>query len=240
MELIFRLGRVLRHSVLCLIFSVLSFVQASYSQCTPELTGPDFEAVPDTIVNLPTAYYPAPYEATIQMYIPTDTFVDLLQLVLPLDSLFITGIDGLPPSFEYQVYPSPGPIPGGTPICLQITNSLVYEEVAGSHPLFIHVTAWSVGLPANGDITGYVLNVEPLSVGITELETKILNSNVVTDQLTFTKPPEGPIEIIGTNGKLLIKESNTTNRTVDVSALSNGIYFLRSNLGTARFVKVSP
>lgn len=205
------------------------------AQCTPILSGPDFEALPDTVVNIPTAYYPSTYEATLQMYIPTDTFVDMLQLVLPLDSLFITGIDGLPPSFEYEVYPSAGPIPGGIPICIQITNDLVYEKVAGSYPLYIHVTAWSVGLPANGDITGYVLNVEPLSVGVPEHEVNVIRSNMIDGLLQLNFKPTEPVYIIGSDGRAAFQFKPA--QTLDVSFLSNGVYLIRTELGSSIFIK---
>lgn len=222
-----------------LIVSALLMSFGASAQCVPNLTGPDFETVPDTIVNLPTAFYPSSYEATVQMYIPTDTFVDMLNLVLPLDSLFITGIDGLPPSFEYQVYPSAGPIPGGTPICLQITNNLVYEKVAGSYPLFIHVEAWSVGIPANGDITGYVLNVEALPVGISEHATPVM-SNVVTDYLELSKLSYELIQILDTRGKAVQIIPANGRSQIGVSHLPNGIYFLRNGERTFKFLKVSP
>jgi hypothetical protein len=218
---------------------VLCSFEPILAQCIPNLSGPDFEAVPDTIDNLPTAYYPSAYEATVQMYIPTDTFVDMLNLVLHLDSLFITGIDGLPPSFEYEVYPTAGPIPGGTPICLQITNNAVYEKVAGSYPIFIHVEAWSVGLPAHGDITGYVLNVEPLPVGIPEHGFPT-TSNVVSDYLQLNKPTKESIRILDIQGKSVQIISPTTQTRIDLRHLPNGIYFIKIGDLTSKFLKVSP
>ncbi len=221
---------------------VLVSVELSFAQCTPNLSGPDFEAVPDTIVNLPTVYYPSNYEATIQMYIPTDTFVEALNLVLPLDSLFITGISGLPVTFNWQVYPTAGPIPGGTPICLQITNPFVYQEEEGMHDLFIHVTAWSVGIPANGDITGYVLNVEPLPVGIHEADNQLLTHNVVSE---YIEPiPTNNTEwltIIDARGKVVLEKKLTAlEPLIDVRFLSDGIYFIRTAWGTSKFLKVRP
>jgi hypothetical protein len=211
-----------------------------FAQCSPNLAGPDFEAIPDTIVNLPTAHFPSDYEATIQMYIPTDTFVDMLNLVLRLDSLFITGISGLPITFSWEVYPNSGPIPGGTPICLQIFNPFVYQEEEGSHELLIHVTAWSVGLPANGDISGYVLNVEPITVGIKEVGNEILGATMVSEKLdlnaAFSK-----IEIVNTSGEVVLSRYDSgSTHTIDVGSLPEGIYLLRTELGNAKFLKFTP
>ncbi|MFM1874285.1 MAG: hypothetical protein RL266_22 [Bacteroidota bacterium] len=225
--------------IICFLLVSMS-VSLSMAQCVPNLGGPHFEAEPDTLVNLPTAYYTSAYEATVQMYIPTDTFVDMLNLVLPLDSLFITGIDGLPPSFEYQVYPTAGPIPGGTPICLQITNNLVYQKLEGSYPLFIHVEAWSVGIPAHGDITGYVLNVEPSLVGIGEEQTNIMRSNILTDKLQLNVAHSGPLAIYNIEGQMVWQQSTGVTTVLDVAFLPEGMYLLRTESGSARFLKVSP
>jgi hypothetical protein len=220
---------------------LFSFVVQLKAQCVPTLSGTDFVAVPDTLQNLPVAYFPSSYEATVQMYIPTDTFVDMLNLVLPLDSLFITGITGLPVSFEYEVYPSAGPIPGGSPICLQITNPSVYVEVEGVHPLLIHVLAWSVGLPANGDITGYTLKVEPLPVGISEpmVEDELLRSNLITGHsLSLNSDAGQTMMIIHSDGRM--ETYTTASGTIDIGDLSDGIYVLKCGDRIERFAKVSP
>lgn len=215
---------------------------SGYAQCVPNLTGPEFQADPDTIVNLPTAYFPSSYEATIQMYIPTDTFVDMLNLVLPLDSLFITGITGLPITFDYEVFPTAGPILGGTPICLQLTNPFVYQEEEGTHQLFIHVTAWSVGLPANGDITGYVLNVDPLPVGVNDAYGKILSSNVISKYLEIRPTIDAEsLTILDARGVVVFEQILTGHRPrIDIEFLSDGIYFIQTPLGSSKFLKIGP
>lgn len=220
--------------VLAFVFGWFAEISA---QCVPNLTGVEFVAVPDTIENLPVAYAPGPYEATIQMWIPTDTFVPMLNLVLPLDSLFITGIGGLPISFEYAVYPSAGPIPGGSSVCLQITNAYIEEEVYGVHPLFVHVTAWSVGIPANGDMTGYVLRVEPPAVGVEEVErSSILLNSLVSDRIHVRNTTyNSSYRISDISGRIVA--SGTVNGPIDASGLKAGVYWFATDDATTRFVK---
>jgi hypothetical protein len=225
---------------LIFLFALFGWLAVVQAQCVPELTGVEFFAVPDTIENLPVAYAPGPYETTIQMWIPTDTFVPMLNLVLPLDSLFITGIGGLPISFEYAVYPSAGPIPGGSSVCLQITNAYMEAEVYGVHPLFVHVTAWSVGIPSNGDMTGYVLRVEPEAVGIGEEQTNLMRSNIITDKVQLNGAHSGLLAIYNTGGQMVWHQSMGVTTALDVAFLPEGMYLLRTEEGSARFLKVSP
>ncbi|MBX7180999.1 MAG: T9SS type A sorting domain-containing protein [Bacteroidia bacterium] len=135
---------------------------ASSSGCTPSLTGPGGDIVPDTIVNLAVATQGTPYSATIQVYVPSDTVVPGLGN-LPIQDFTLDNISGLPAEFSYSSNPATGVFPGGSAACLDLTAANVTSAV-GIYPLGVNVTATVVTpfgpVPQSTTINGYKIVIQ--------------------------------------------------------------------------------
>lgn len=107
--------------------------------CTPNLTGPGGDIVPDTLTNLPFATQNTAYTSAIQVYVPTDTNVAPLGQ-LTIQDFTLDNIGGLPAEFSYVSNPASGVFPGGSAACIDLTAANVTSAV-GTYPLTVNVTA---------------------------------------------------------------------------------------------------
>jgi len=140
------------------IFFLLVFILSSlinYSQCVP---GPYLKAgiYPDTLENLDTANINQYYEVVMTAVIPKDTFV--FGNILPIDSIGIDTLFGLPSSLTYKADRPSSYWLGGTKGCIQIFGTPSNSEV-GVYPLNITVNAVVAGLPALYPVKGYKIVV---------------------------------------------------------------------------------
>jgi len=141
-----------------IIFTVIVFLLQNnplYSQCVPgNYTKPNI--YPDTLINLDTAFAGQPYQMIMTAVIPVDTLV--LGNRLPVDSIGIVSLTGLPSSLTYQADKASGYWKGGTKGCILISGTPTNAE-AGIYPLNITVNAVVAGLPAFYPVKGYKLIV---------------------------------------------------------------------------------
>jgi hypothetical protein len=130
--------------------------------CTPNLTGPGGDIVPDTLINLAVATQNSSYSSTIQVYVPTDTVVAPLGQ-LQIQDFTLDSIGGLPSEFSYSSNPASGVFPGGSAACLDLTAANVTSPV-GTYPLTVNVTATVVTpfgpVPQASVINGYKIIIQ--------------------------------------------------------------------------------
>ncbi len=133
-----------------------AYVSLQAQPCTP---GPENAPgiYPDTITNLPIASVGLSYFGVISAVIPTDSTISGISFTI--DSIGITGIDGLPTGFIYTPNSTSGYWPGGGKGCIAITGTPTLAQV-GTHPLVIHLLAKVGGLPMAYTATGYKIIVQ--------------------------------------------------------------------------------
>lgn len=107
---------------LIFLFSLMTVIETSYAQCTPDpyVTKPGI--YPDSASGFPPAVATYPYNLTITVVVPADTLIPPLPL-LPIDSIGVTGVEGLPEGFQFLPSRPSGFWPGGTKGCALITGT---------------------------------------------------------------------------------------------------------------------
>ena len=149
--------------ILLLFCAALLGPQVTFAQCTPNpgITQPGI--YPDS---LPSATAGTPYSETLQVRVPADT--NYLGQTVPIVSVAITGISGLPPGFTYQCVPNNCVFPGGSNGCVVFSGNPTLSDV-GTYPVSIILTTTVTffGFPVSqtDTLTGYTFFVNaPVSV----------------------------------------------------------------------------
>lgn len=142
---------------LVFLFSLMTVIKTSYAQCTPDphVTKPGI--YPDSASGFPPAVATYPYNLTITVVVPADTLIPPLPL-LPIDSIGVTGVEGLPEDFQFLPSRPSGFWPGGTKGCALITGTPSKAQV-GEYPLVFHVVGYISNLPFPYDITFYSIKI---------------------------------------------------------------------------------
>lgn len=115
--------------------SIFTYGQA----CIPDGSITDPGIYPDTLVNLPHAYYGAVYNTTVQVNTLTDTLTP--QGNVDVDDITLNSVTGLPAGFTYACNPATCVFPAGQTKCLAVNGNLAVPYAApGTYPLVINVT----------------------------------------------------------------------------------------------------
>jgi len=114
----------------------------AYSQCVPDpgITQNIPGIYPDSATGIPHAYVGVPYSTVLQVYIPVDT--TYFSLPATIDSIKVTGVNGLPSGFSYTCTPSNCVFPGGTNACLLLQGNAPTAGMIGVYPLIVQMTVY--------------------------------------------------------------------------------------------------
>lgn len=120
--------------------------------CSPDPTYTTPGIYPDT---LPPACAGEPYSFVMTIIVPPDTpFVTPFgTITVPIDSIVLDGVIGIPPSFTYACEPASCAIPGGTAGCVLVTG---FPTTPDTIDLDVAITAYvntPVGPIAQSDTT---------------------------------------------------------------------------------------
>lgn len=237
--------------------SLLSLTQFAKAQCVPDPainTSGTFPAV------LAEAKVGEAYEQVIQYFIVKDTTVFVQQLGqtvnAKIDTLWITGVVGMPDGFTYSCHNKDCKITGGTGGCAKLIGTPKSGQ-AGIYPLAvliqIRATAFlgplPVGQTVNDTNARYAIIVNPAS-GTNELintESLLVYPNPAKENVQFYLPEfrgEASVFLYNMSGQLVQTKNLALNRTVeslDLQELPAGLYQLnlKTNKGsfTKKFIK---
>ena len=193
---------------------VINYAQ---SQCTPD---PQFTTpgiYPDSATNFLPAYVGQVYEQIVTAVVPVDTVVEIIPgmpQTIPIDSILVTNIIGLPPNFSYECPTSNCAFYGGSSGCLRIFSTVTpIPADTGNYPLIIELTAYSV-ISQSSTLDYYFIDVLDTAGGnnVEEIEGERikLGQNVPNpvDELTY-------IEFIsGTNTEVVFSVINLLGQDV--------------------------
>ena len=159
-----------------LLFVALFITNNASAQCTPDLSITQSGIYPDTI---PAAVAGSPYSEVLQVKVPVDTVY--LGTTVPIQSIALMAINGLPAGFTYQCVPANCIFPGGSNGCVLITGNPTMNDV-GSYPVVIILTATVtfLGFPVSqtDTLTGYTFVVNaPVSVNSVKASNLELKQN---------------------------------------------------------------
>lgn len=192
--------------------SALFFTAALSGQCTINqsvFNGPnDYGIVPDTIVNLPTAFVGVGYTTDLQVHVIQDTITALG--TFPVSQATIDSVAGLPAGFTYLPNPANGIMPGGSYGCIAVTGTATNgQEVGGPaangiYPIIVYSTVTVVifNIPTEFPTTfvGYRLKIEQPNAlpAIEQLRFSVNqpapNPSDLRTDFRFTAPNNGQVE----------------------------------------------
>jgi hypothetical protein len=133
------------------------------AQCSPDPQYTSPGVYPDSATNFSNACVGEPYSQLITNVVPADTTVQLIPgfpVTLPIDSIVVTNVQGLPPGMNFACNPAGCAYPGGTTGCAVISGVC---NTPGTYNLIIDLSAYvgGVATPNNFTLTYYRIIVDP-------------------------------------------------------------------------------
>ena len=131
------------------------------AQCTAD---PQYTIVgiyPDSATGLTGAIVGQAYDEVITIITPTDTSVDLFgsSISVTVQTIELTSVTGLPPSFEYECANSDCTFLGGSTSCAVLTSASPTSAEIGYHQIIMNTTttvdAGIFGIQTQDDIIDY-------------------------------------------------------------------------------------
>ena len=248
-----------------LLFSITLLTAATVQaqSCTPGANYADstYGAWPDTTVNFPMGAVNVPYSTDLNFKVPSTVTAEVAGndpaaqgfIGSPIQGFVVDGVTGLPAGFNYACNVTSCTYAGGANGCANLYGT---GTTAGTYPLVINITATVlVDIPLLGQqpvdvptsFSGYKLVlgnagvveeiIQPFSVHPNPAQTTV-TLNGLSSKLGIRS-----IYLSNMEGRTLQTFSSTTDKSldVDISMLSEGIYFLtishETGLETVKFVK---
>jgi hypothetical protein len=240
--------------ILAALFCLQFISIFSFAQCVPDtnVTHNVPGIYPDTIANLPHASVGQAYATTIQFKVKTDTVY--LGLNVPIDSINILNVTGLPAGFSYTCTPSNCSFPGGSDACVYLQGPAPTAAMINTYPIVVSIRAFGVvlGTPTHldADITGYKIVIDTTTGigGIEAVNFSIGQSNpnpardIVNIPVSLIRNSAVTISISNLLGKKIIQQTHNLSRgknniTLDVHGLQPGIYLYSITDGKANVTR---
>lgn len=232
--------------VLLFTFVALLFTQANAQFCTPDLTYTEPGIYPK---QLPEAHVNEPYNETIQFKFPKDT--SYLGFVVPIDSVEILSVEGLPKDFKYVCSNLSCAYKGGENGCVVITGTPKASD-KGEHKIIIKArakitfNAQSIKVPFQ-DTVPFTVSPE---TGIFSQDLKTVQvsnfpnpfsevTNIIFNSFT---PAQVSLKVYDLPGREVYTESFTAKtgentKPFFVNDLKPGIYFYILQVGEVSYSK---
>jgi hypothetical protein len=222
------------------LISCFAISAAAFGQCEPNMAYTRPGIYPDSASGFPPAVATYEYNLVITAVIPADTILYPLPL-LPIDSIGVYEISGLPEGFQAIPNRPSGYWPGGTSGCMLITGTATQSQI-GNYPLTIKAVGYmgGFGIPYTYEITYYnILVLDSLAYGIPDLpENGNIRMQVFPNpfvryvNVDFYADVAGTYElkIFDATGRLMKSENTDTKRgennlRIDGFNLKTGIYY---------------
>ena len=146
--------------ILLTLTLAIAFVGAQ-AQCTPD---PQFNIVgiyPDSTIGLTGAIVGQAYDEVITIITPTDTSVDILgfPVSVTVQTIELTSVTGLPPSFSYDCAATNCTFLGGSTSCAVLSSPSPNISEIGYHQIIMNTTttvdAGNLGIQTQDDVIDY-------------------------------------------------------------------------------------
>ena len=199
------------------------------ASCTPDpATG--YCSNPADGTNLPNATVGTPYTTVIQLSVGATAGNGSATI----SDVTINSV-ALPNGLTYTVNPSNATIAGGANGCIEITGTATAAVV--DYSVDVSVTANTSFGPFPYTLS-YLLTVDGGTASLTEVNSPeiTLFPNPANDKLTVTVKEPSTIKVVNVLGTVVMEEKINSSKTMNVSDLKNGIYFV-TNTSTGRSIK---
>ena len=126
------------------------------AQCTPDSQFSVAGIYPDSTTGLSPAYVGQAYNEVITIITPLDTSVvyNGIPINVTIQTIELTSVTGLPPSFSYDCEAGNCTFPGGATSCAVLSSSSPDVSELGSHQIIMNTTATAdagIGIPITQD-----------------------------------------------------------------------------------------
>jgi hypothetical protein len=243
---------------LLLILSVvfLSSAKISAQTCTPGANYADstYGVWPDTVQNIPPAFVGVPYSTDLNFKVPNVVTAELAgddptaQLAIgnTIQSFTVTGVTGLPATFDYGCNISSCTYNGGSNGCANLYGTAsatgvfpitinVSATILFPNPLYIpNLTPEFIETPQATSFSGYKLIVGTAGLAEGILNPIEVHPNPAKEAITisglYAQLNIGSFVITNTEGKIM-KTITPSSNSVDVTIndLSKGMYYVVVN-----------
>ena len=234
--------------IITLFFVLLVSTFNISAQCVPDtsITHNVAGMYPDKVVGLPHASVGQPYSTTIQLKVLVDTVY--LGFTVPIDSINIDNVTGLPSGFTFSCTPVNCSFPGGSDACILLQGTAPTSQMIGTYPIVVEVTAYGVflGTPTNlpANVTGYSIVIDT-TTGINDIHSVSFtvgqnNPNpahaYTTIPVNLTRNEEVIVSVSNLIGKKVVERTYNLQRgknniNVDVHGFQPGIYLYTVTVG---------
>jgi len=197
--------------------------------CTPDAnTG--YCTVPAEDTALPNGEVGTPYNFVVQISLGTTAGGG----AATINDAEITGVT-LPTGLTYTTNPANGVINGGSSGCIEITGTPTTDVVDFSVDVEVLASTSFGPVPYS---FSYTLTIDASTASINEVNIAELTlfPNPVEDKLTVTVKEPTVIKVTNVLGTVVLDEKINSSKTLNVSGLKNGIYFV-TNTTTGRSTK---
>ena len=224
----------MKKQILLLATVILGFSSAN-AQCTitpgcsPDPTT-GYCVTPTEDTNLPNGTVSTPYTTVIQVSVGQTGGGG----VATITNATINSV-ALPAGLSHSVNPVSNSIAGGSNGCIEITGTPTTAVV--DFAVDISVTA-NTSFGAIPYTLSYKLTIDGGTASLTEVTSPELTlfPNPAEDKLTVTVKEPTSIKVTNVLGTVVLEEKISTSKTINVSGLKNGIYFV-TNTVTGRSTK---
>lgn len=236
---LFSMKKLLAYSII--LISIFTFTKDTYGQCSPDTTIKSSGIYPAVLDNAKEAIA---YSQVIQFFINKDTLVSYLgqQILANIDSIKITGVNGMPAGFTYACHNATCAAKGGEPGCATITGTAASGS-AGTYPLTVYYQVFARasfgGFPISQIISDsnkrYSIVVES-ATGINQLAGPVgfeMYPNPTTESTNIylnNQDELSKVEVFSLDGKeleLLIEYKSKNMASVQTNNLPAGLYIVK-------------
>lgn len=225
----------MKKQILLLATVILGFTNANAqctptSSCTPDPATTGSCTTPAENSNLPNGTVGVAYSTVIQFSVGTSAGGGIATIT----DVSIGGVI-LPAGLSYTTTPASGVIPGGSNACIEITGTPTTSVVDFSCDVSA-IANTSIGtVPYT---LSYLLTIDGGTASLTIVAAPELTlfPNPAEDKLTVTVKEPTSIKVTNVLGTVVLEEKISTSKTLNVSTLKNGIYFV-TNTATGRSTK---
>jgi hypothetical protein len=224
-----------------LITISLFFLTGARAQCVPDANIKSSGVFPSS---LSAATPNVAYNQVLQFYIIKDTIFNYLgqNINATIDSLFITGVKGMPAGFIYTCHNANCGIKGGSNGCVTITGTATDAMKNTNYPLVVMIKIKGTANTILGPISQNINDSNSKYAIFVQGASNVRELNNINSISLYPKPAKDKIEISvsdetfqGTEAILINMNGQEFSRTaihsakteLGISSLSKGIYFVK-------------
>jgi hypothetical protein len=224
------------------LITISSFsINGTNAQCVPDASIKSSGVFPSS---LPAATPNVAYSQVLQFYITKDTIFNYLgqNINATIDSLFITGVKGVPAGFTYACNNANCGIKGGSNGCVTITGTATSAMKNTNFPLVVMLKIKGTANTILGPISQTIIDSNSKYAIYVQGPSNLGEINKISSISLYPNPAKDKLQIIVSdmalqgaeaifvdmNGQEVSKIAIHSAKTeLEISSLSNGIYFVK-------------